>query len=143
MTTQETIEEFRDEFYKEDDALFDRAGNNVSRQLENFLISALSQQQELILLKGTPEILISRLVRHSHPAKNCPHKGNCLTEEEMIKRLNELLKNLILQEQERIEKIIENEFEKGADEKGEPEVLPNEVSKVNQTLSNIIKAIRK
>jgi len=40
---EEAIIEFRNNIYGEEDALFDRAGNNVSRQVENWLQSKLSQ----------------------------------------------------------------------------------------------------
>lgn len=45
---------FYEEFYKKDDGLFDRNGNNVSRQMENFISTALSKQKSefIELLEG-------------------------------------------------------------------------------------------
>lgn len=39
------IKEFRDEVYGKEDALFDRAGNNVSRQVENAFLKAQKDQK--------------------------------------------------------------------------------------------------
>ena len=39
MNKEDIIKEFRDDIYGEDDALFDRAGNNISTQVENWIIS--------------------------------------------------------------------------------------------------------
>jgi len=41
MNKEDIIKEFRDDIYGEDDALFDRAGNNISTQVENWIISKL------------------------------------------------------------------------------------------------------
>lgn len=38
---EEKLKEFRDEIYGESDALFDRAGNNISTQVESWLTQAL------------------------------------------------------------------------------------------------------
>ena len=38
--------EFEEEFYKKDDAIFDRQGNNISRQVKQFLIQKLNEQAE-------------------------------------------------------------------------------------------------
>ena len=45
---EEKLKEFRDEIYGENDALFDRKGNNVSQQVENFILQALQEQEERI-----------------------------------------------------------------------------------------------
>lgn len=42
----EKLKEFDKIFYEGDDALFDRSGNNVSRQVTDFIRSALQSQQE-------------------------------------------------------------------------------------------------
>ena len=42
------LKEFRNEFYKKDDALFDRAGNNVSQQVEDFIAKKLQQAEQEI-----------------------------------------------------------------------------------------------
>ena len=47
-TIEKILEQFRDEIYGKDDALFDKESNNVSRQVENFLYQALSQQKQEI-----------------------------------------------------------------------------------------------
>ena len=45
---EEKLKEFRDEVYGENDALFNRKGNNVSQQVENFILQALQEQEERI-----------------------------------------------------------------------------------------------
>jgi AAA+ ATPase superfamily predicted ATPase len=47
--TNKILEEFRGTIYGADDALFDREGNNVSRQVENFILKALEKQKSEIL----------------------------------------------------------------------------------------------
>ena len=42
-TIQKEIERFRDDIYKDNDALFDRNGNNVSRQVENWIKNSLTK----------------------------------------------------------------------------------------------------
>ena len=46
---EEILEEFKNEIYGEDDALFDRNGNNVSQQVENIIKQALSRHRQHIL----------------------------------------------------------------------------------------------
>lgn len=46
MNHKDVLKEFRDEIYGENDALFDREGNNVSRQVENIFIQKLQQTEE-------------------------------------------------------------------------------------------------
>ncbi len=64
-----------------------------------------------VLLKGFPEIRIIQLVRRAHSAKECSHKGNCLTEEKMVSQLSELLESyfssLLQEKREVVEKMIE------------------------------------
>jgi hypothetical protein len=46
MDKEEMLEEFRDEIYGDDDALFDREGNNVSRQVENWLSKRIDRVRQ-------------------------------------------------------------------------------------------------
>ena len=48
MTTT-VRERFDEEFYKNNDALFDREGNNVSRQMEDFIEQELKKEREEIV----------------------------------------------------------------------------------------------
>lgn len=43
---KEILENFRNEIYREDDALFDKSGNNISRQIENFLDHTIDRVRE-------------------------------------------------------------------------------------------------
>lgn len=45
MNNKKILEEFRNKIYGKEDALFDRSGNNVSLQVENFLKKALQQKE--------------------------------------------------------------------------------------------------
>ena len=42
----EILEEFRNKIYREEDALFDRRGNNVSLEVENFIKQKLIETQQ-------------------------------------------------------------------------------------------------
>lgn len=42
-------------------------------------------------LQGMPEVSIATLVRRSHSTSECPHKGSCLTEEQMYSELTALI----------------------------------------------------
>ena len=53
-----------------------------------------------VFLKGLPEIAIIKLVRRVHSAQSCPHKGNCLNEEEMCRKLTTFLTSLVQQSKE-------------------------------------------
>ena len=66
----------------------------------------ITKEKITTLLSGMPEIRIIQLVRKSHSAKACPHKGNCLTEKEMVSRLHCLLVDLLkAQNQDLLKKI--------------------------------------
>ena len=54
---EKILEEFENEFYKRDDALFDRQGNNISFQVENFLKSSLEKIQKETELKIGEQLL--------------------------------------------------------------------------------------
>lgn len=59
---EEKLKEFRDEVYGENDALFDRKGNNVSQQVENFILQALQEQEERI--KQEVREKIEKTIKH-------------------------------------------------------------------------------
>ena len=49
------------------------------------------KEKQTILFSGAPELRIIGLVRRSHSASECKHRGNCLREEDMIAQLHYLL----------------------------------------------------
>ncbi len=62
LTVESVIAEFRNDIYGDSDALFDRSGNNVSTQVENWLKEKLTtlqtqHREEVESLKGEIEFL--------------------------------------------------------------------------------------
>jgi hypothetical protein len=81
---EEKLKEFRDEIYGENDALFDRKGNNVSQQVENFILQALQEQEERIIKK------IKSLPRYTFLTdKRDFTKQDVISREAVIKILNQ------------------------------------------------------
>lgn len=54
------------------------------------------------LLPGFPELRVANLVRRAHSSKDCPHKGNCLTEAEMIHEVGLILRQLLSQKESQV-----------------------------------------
>ena len=51
----------------------------------------MEKKNKIKLLDGALELRIIQLVRRVHSAENCPHRGNCLNEDQMIFTLHKLL----------------------------------------------------
>lgn len=63
---------------------------------------SIEDVEKRTLLKGLPEIMVTKLVRRAHSAQACPHKGNCLNEVEMINKLSDYLKRYVQQSKEEV-----------------------------------------
>ena len=59
MTNKQWFEKFRDDIYGKKDGLFDRQGNNISNQVENF-ICILLEEREAEIRKETLEAVIPK-----------------------------------------------------------------------------------
>ena len=80
---KEMLEEFRNNTYGKNDALFDRSGNNVSRQVEDFLLQLIDTT-----IKQTLEGVEKNLKRY----KNDEYKTDNMVI--LTKRWNKLVKEI-------------------------------------------------